>query len=542
MLRKIVLRLLALLGLAASAILLADYLRPAPLFCDAGGGCDLVRQSAWSHLLGIPTPAFGVVFFAVALGLALAGRGRRLLVAWSGIGLGAGLAFFGLQAFAIHAFCKYCAVADGSAILLFIVTLIGREDDVGDSPPILARLGFGGVGVIAVALPFVISAIAAKPVVVVARVGPVPEVIVREQRPGVATIVEFVDFECPFCRALHQRLSSIMEEYGDRVRLVRKEHPLVSMHPHAMAAARAECCAEQADKGDEMADALYSAPPDDLTPEGCEKIAAQVGINLDAYRRCLASGCPRRTSSAPTRATRRSAHVGEEAHRRWIGDKFFRGVQPLISVVRRRDREGARVVTLACVRARPRKCRHLRQPRLDLVDGDGPAGEPRHRGHDPRVEAAGVDPREVIEIGGDVERQAVKRDPLPAERCRSIRPWIRRPTRRSCPAGARQAMPEIGEQSAGHLLFQVTQEFVQIALVGSQEDDRVNHELPGAMIGHVAAALDLDDGNLAGGEHVGDRLGAPADGDDVRMLDEDEGVVDLVLLPRADRGADAARS
>ncbi len=104
---------------------------------------------------------------------------------------------------------------------------------------------------------------------------------------GQVTIVDFVDFECPFCRMTHAELEPIVEAHRDRVRVVRRQVPL-RMHPHAMDAARAACCGERLGKGAAMANALFAAPVDDLTPEGCEKIAESVGLLPDPYRACVA--------------------------------------------------------------------------------------------------------------------------------------------------------------------------------------------------------------------------------------------------------------
>jgi predicted DsbA family dithiol-disulfide isomerase len=59
------------------------------------------------------------------------------------------------------------------------------------------------------------------------------------------------------------------------------------MHPHAADAARANCCAELLGKGDEATDALVDANPEDLTPEGCEKIAEKLGLDMDRFRACV---------------------------------------------------------------------------------------------------------------------------------------------------------------------------------------------------------------------------------------------------------------
>jgi protein-disulfide isomerase len=118
--------------------------------------------------------------------------------------------------------------------------------------------------------------------------GGVPPVIAEEMRAtprGQITLVDFVDFECPYCRATHAELAPLLAQRKDKVRVARKHVPL-RMHPHAMDAARAGCCAELLGKGDEVADALFKADPSDLTPEGCERIAQQAGLDVGRFRAC----------------------------------------------------------------------------------------------------------------------------------------------------------------------------------------------------------------------------------------------------------------
>jgi protein-disulfide isomerase len=59
-------------------------------------------------------------------------------------------------------------------------------------------------------------------------------------------IVNYDDFQCPFCSRMHQTMNVLMKEYGDRVKLVYKDFPLVEIHPWAMRAALdANCLAKQ---------------------------------------------------------------------------------------------------------------------------------------------------------------------------------------------------------------------------------------------------------------------------------------------------------
>src|SRR5262249_38529094 len=114
-----------------------------------------------------------------------------------------------------------------------------------------------------------------------------PDVIARAQVPGKVTIVEFVDFECPFCRELAPKLAAAVERATAPVEVVRKMVPL-RQHPHAHDAALAWCCADAQGKGDAMAAALFAAPPEQLTSEGCEQLALQVGCDRDRSRAALA--------------------------------------------------------------------------------------------------------------------------------------------------------------------------------------------------------------------------------------------------------------
>ena len=278
--RSLVAALLAVAGLALSAALLVDSLRPAPSFC-AAGGCAEVRSSAWARPLGIPMPVVGLVFFALAALMACAGgpraeRPRRVIAA---VGAAGALGLLALQGLAIGAWCQLCVATDLIALAHAAAVLSGRR---ATWPPVgRARAAFTALAAAAaVALPLAaVRPEAAAPVI--AAPSGLPEVIAREQVAGTAVVVDFIDFECPFCRAFHRQLSAALAHAEVPVRVVRKMVPL-PQHRRALGAALAWCCADAQGKGDEMAERLFAS--NDLSPAGLERLAAEIGLDLDRFR------------------------------------------------------------------------------------------------------------------------------------------------------------------------------------------------------------------------------------------------------------------
>ncbi|HET9620760.1 MAG TPA: vitamin K epoxide reductase family protein [Kofleriaceae bacterium] len=280
---------LAVIGLAASVASLIDYLGASATFC-AESGCNQVRESAWAHPLGVPMPVLGIAFFLAAIVLCFAAAPRlRLALALAG---GAWAAFLiGLQAFSIGAWCKLCMVADPAALGYLVAVLVGAG-------AIRFSIGyvFGlvpGFGVAVAALALIASATPPPDAeATTAAASGVPAFVRQAQVPGKVTIVDFVDFECPFCRRMNTRLESAMVRATHEINMVRKMFPL-SIHPHARTAALAYCCADAQGKGNEMAAALFAAPPEELTVEGCEKLALSIGCDLDRFRQSMAAASER---------------------------------------------------------------------------------------------------------------------------------------------------------------------------------------------------------------------------------------------------------
>ncbi|HEY9611709.1 DsbA family protein [Allocoleopsis sp.] len=90
-----------------------------------------------------------------------------------------------------------------------------------------------------------------------------PKVVIRDSPTTGATdlnvvLLEFSDFQCPYCAQAHKTVQEFMSQHADEVTLVYKHFPLTPIHPEAMPAAKAAWAAFQQGKFWEYEDALFS--------------------------------------------------------------------------------------------------------------------------------------------------------------------------------------------------------------------------------------------------------------------------------------------
>jgi protein-disulfide isomerase len=106
------------------------------------------------------------------------------------------------------------------------------------------------------------------------------------------TLVEFTDYQCPFC-ARHQRgtVPKLLETYvkTGKVKYVVRDFPLESIHPAAVKAAEAPHCAADGGKYWEMHERLF-ANPKALAPDDLVAHAQALGLDSQAFKGCLDSG------------------------------------------------------------------------------------------------------------------------------------------------------------------------------------------------------------------------------------------------------------
>jgi protein-disulfide isomerase len=103
------------------------------------------------------------------------------------------------------------------------------------------------------------------------------------------TIVEFSDFQCPYCKGALPVLKQVTEKYGDKVQFMFKDFPLNDIHPQAQAAAEVAHCAEEQGRFWEYHDALFGIAPN-FDAAHFMALAAQVGIkDGEAFKVCMES-------------------------------------------------------------------------------------------------------------------------------------------------------------------------------------------------------------------------------------------------------------
>ncbi len=100
------------------------------------------------------------------------------------------------------------------------------------------------------------------------------------------TIVEFLDYQCPYCQAVEDAVRSMETKYGDRVRFIVRDFPLQDLHPDAVYAAEAAGCAEAQGKYWPMHDRLF-ALKGQLTQPDLEQAAEQSGADINTFKSCM---------------------------------------------------------------------------------------------------------------------------------------------------------------------------------------------------------------------------------------------------------------
>lgn len=152
------------------------------------------------------------------------------------------------------------------------------------------------------------------------------------------TLVEFSDFQCPFCQRANPTVQQVLKTYGDRIRFVYRHYPLPN-HPNARPAAEAAACAQDQGKFWEYHDTLF-ANPSKLSDADLKQHAAALGLDTAAFNRCVDSHAHKADVDADMTAANELGVTGTPAF--FINGRALEGAQPFDAFKRIIDEELAR--------------------------------------------------------------------------------------------------------------------------------------------------------------------------------------------------------
>lgn len=109
--------------------------------------------------------------------------------------------------------------------------------------------------------------------------------VAKGKQNAPVTLIEFADFQCPYCRGASATVNRVAEQYKDDVRVVFRHLPLGN-HPEAFGAARAAHCASEQNRFWEYHDALFEA--DALSADRLRTIAADLKLDTNTFASCMA--------------------------------------------------------------------------------------------------------------------------------------------------------------------------------------------------------------------------------------------------------------
>jgi len=129
-----------------------------------------------------------------------------------------------------------------------------------------------------------------QPTADITKISPVTDQdYIRGNKNAKVTLIEYSDFQCPFCQRFTPTVKQILEEYDGQVRFVYRHFPLTSIHPQAQKSAEAAECAGEQGKFWEMHDKLFENQSL-LSEDNYKTWAKGLGLNSTKFDECLDSG------------------------------------------------------------------------------------------------------------------------------------------------------------------------------------------------------------------------------------------------------------
>ena len=153
------------------------------------------------------------------------------------------------------------------------------------------------------------------------------------------TLIEFSDFQCPFCLRVAPTLKQIQAKYGDRVRIVWKDFPLTQIHPQAFKASEAAHCAGEQGKYWEYHDRLFANQQALQVPD-LKRYATDMSLDAARFNACLdGSKYAERVRDGVAQGTRLGVNSTPTVY---INGRLLSGAQPYEAFAALIDEELAR--------------------------------------------------------------------------------------------------------------------------------------------------------------------------------------------------------
>ena len=164
---------------------------------------------------------------------------------------------------------------------------------------------------------------------------------VRGDASAPVTIVEFADFQCPYCLKSYPVMKELLAKYKGRVKMAFRDFPLRGGHPQAQLAAEAARCAGEQGKFWEYHDALFSNP-EKLDEQALKERARNLELNQESFESCLSSGRFRPAIEEDVRAGTAARVVGTPTF--YVNGIQMAGAQPLTAFEKTIEDELSRTV------------------------------------------------------------------------------------------------------------------------------------------------------------------------------------------------------
>jgi len=143
------------------------------------------------------------------------------------------------------------------------------------------------------------------------------------------TIIEFADFQCPYCGRMAPVLRQLLARYPHEVRVVYRAFPLDDIHQDAMHAAVAGVCAAEQGKFWELHDALF-ADQSAISDQAVMNTAKRIGIKPQPFANCLLSAKAHQSVQKDIKAGNEAGVTGTPGM--FINGRFYDGFIPLETI------------------------------------------------------------------------------------------------------------------------------------------------------------------------------------------------------------------